>query len=144
AIGGFHNTRTTAGTHYEPVRAIGELFRPGRQNTSQFPRLDIIPTQGAVLRKPRRAKKDYRIPNLLTAEVGERLQILRQDSQRARVGTYQKLFIQVSHGTPARSRFRYVRHFSPILPRVSSARGRFAATPAVWEKQLPHGAIRSR
>src|SRR5271165_1883413 len=124
AIGGLHDAGAAAGADNKALLLLVELFRPLRQPLGKLSRGFVIDRQRErhlrrldalsgslrlgqhglcrLLRaQPRRPHKDDRVLDVVALEAIERLQILRQHPQRARIPAPQKAGVLICLGLAA-------------------------------------------
>ena len=102
SVGRFHNPRSPARTHHEPVRALAEGLSPRGDHRRQRSGFGVISAQWAVFADPRRAEEHDGVTNPLPPQMGQRLEVFRYDAQRARVRAGQKRLVSVSQRGPWR------------------------------------------
>jgi hypothetical protein len=93
AVGGFHDSPAAARTHDIAMSVGWQVFGPLGEQTSQFPRLDVIASERAIGRQPRRSEKHDRVVNVGTTKTVQRSQVFRQNAHRSPVVTGKEGFV---------------------------------------------------
>src|SRR5262252_1430057 len=96
AIRGLHDAGAATGADEEAIVAGLERLRPFGDHAGQLASLAVVAAQRAVFCQPRGAEEDDRVVDSMLAECAERLQILREDSQRTAIVALEEIDIEVS------------------------------------------------